>query len=242
MARKGAAATADAGEPRRSSRIKDQAKPDPPPKKAPAKPRSRKPKPTGEEGDESNKEKPKSAAHGKKRTATEKEAEYAQPATPVIPALAPIDVGDSLPSYILKNEQGEDVDLAKLTEGQGAILFSIPKADTPGCTTQACGFRDIYPSFTEHNFAVYCLSHDKSEAQKKWQLKKELPYPLLSDPDRVLISALGAKDAGSGRTKRGHFIFAKGGKLVEKKLPVSPGESPNLALEFVKSLNAKSVL
>jgi len=46
----------------------------------------------------------------------------------------------------------------------------------------------------------------------------------LSDPDRVLIAALGAKDAGSGKTKRAHFIFAKGGKLVEKKLPVSPGD------------------
>ncbi|KAH9975478.1 thioredoxin-like protein [Lactifluus volemus] len=158
-----------------------------------------------------------------------------------IPVLAPINIGDSLPSYTLKNEQDEDVDIAKLTEEKGAILFSVPKADTPGCTTQACGFRDIYPNFTEHDFTVYCLSHDKPEAQKKWQLKKEFPYPLLSDPDRVLIAALGAKDA-SGKTKRGHFIFAKGGKLVDKKLPVSPGDSPNLALEFVKSLNVKSAL
>lgn len=55
-------------------------------------------------------------------------------------------------------------------------------------------------------------------------IQKEFPYPLLSDPDRVLIAALGAGDAGSGKTKRGHFIFAKGGKLVEKKLPVSPGD------------------
>jgi hypothetical protein len=55
-------------------------------------------------------------------------------------------------------------------------------------------------------------------------IQKEFPYPLLSDPDRVLIAALGAKDPGSGKTKRGHFIFAKGGKLVEKKLPVSPGD------------------
>ena len=79
MARKGAAA-ANAGEPRRSSRIKDQPKPDPPPKKAQAKPRARKPKATGEEGDAGNKEKPKSAAGGKKRTATEKDAEDSQPA------------------------------------------------------------------------------------------------------------------------------------------------------------------
>jgi len=80
MARKGAAATIEAGEPRRSSRIKDQAKPDPTPKKAPAKPRTRKPKASVEDGDVGNKEKPKSAARGKKRTASEKDAEAAPPA------------------------------------------------------------------------------------------------------------------------------------------------------------------
>lgn len=158
------------------------------------------------------------------------------------PVLAPIDIGDILPSYILKNEQGEDVDIAKLTEEKGAIIFSVPKADTPGCTTQACGFRDIYPDFTEYNFTVYCLSHDKPEDQKKWQLKKEFPYPLLSDPDRVFIAALGAKSPKAGGTKRGHFIFAKGGKLVDKKLPVSPADSPTLALEFVKSFDVKPAL
>jgi hypothetical protein len=80
MARKGAATTANAGEPRRSSRIKDQPKPDPLPKKTPAKPRTRKPKANEEEGVAGNKEKPKSAAGGKKRTAADKDAEDTQPA------------------------------------------------------------------------------------------------------------------------------------------------------------------
>jgi len=170
-------------------------------------------------------------------TAAAAAEEHPPAETPATPALEPIDIGDSLPSYILKNEQGEDVDVANLADENGVILFSIPKADTSGCTTQACGFRDIYPSFTENNFTVYCLSHDEPEAQKKWRLKKEFPYPLLSDPDRVLVAALGAKNP-QGKTKRGHFIFTKGGKLVERKLPVSPGDSPTLALEFVKSLDA----
>ena len=72
---------AGAAEPRRSSRIKDQAKPEPPSKKAPAKPRSKKPKATAEEGDDAgNKEKPKSVPRGKKRTSAEKEAEHPEPA------------------------------------------------------------------------------------------------------------------------------------------------------------------
>lgn len=53
-------------------------------------------------------------------------------------------------------------------------------------------------------------------------LQKELPYPLLSDPKRVLITALGAGEGG--KTKRSHFIFAKGGKLVDKKVPVKPAD------------------
>ncbi|RPD65530.1 AhpC-TSA-domain-containing protein [Lentinus tigrinus ALCF2SS1-6] len=150
------------------------------------------------------------------------------------PALQPINIGDTLPSYTLKNEKDEDVDVATLAAEKGVIFFLVPKADTPGCTQQACGFRDIYPDFTSLNFDVYCLSADKPAAQSKWQTKKNLPYPLLSDPERVLITALGAGEGG--KTKRSHFIFEKGGKLVDKKMPVKPVESPKLALEFVKTL------
>ncbi|CDO75860.1 hypothetical protein BN946_scf184833.g11 [Trametes cinnabarina] len=151
-------------------------------------------------------------------------------------ALSPIDIGDVLPSYTVKNEKDEDVDIASLAAEKGIVIFLIPKADTPGCTTQACGFRDSYPDFTSSGFDVYCLSADKPAAQAKWQAKKSLPYPLLSDPKRVLITALGAGEGG--KTKRSHFIFEKGGKLVDKKIPVKPVDSPKLALEFIKKLNA----
>jgi len=149
-------------------------------------------------------------------------------------ALSLIDLGGSLPDFTLKNEKGEDIQIANLASEKGVILFLVPKADTPGCTNQACGFRDSYPDFTSLNFDVYCLSADAPTAQSKWQTKKELPYPLISDPKRILITALGAGEGG--KTKRSHFIFEKGGKLVNKKLPVTPADSPKLALEFVKSL------
>ncbi|KAJ7480291.1 AhpC-TSA-domain-containing protein [Mycena galericulata] len=147
--------------------------------------------------------------------------------------LASIDIGDSLPTLTLKNEKDEDVEVSTLTADKGLVLFLVPKADTPGCTTQACGFRDIYPDFTGLDYNVYCLSADTPAAQTKWQTKKELPYPLLSDRKRVLITALGAGEGG--KTKRSHFIFAKGGKLIDKKIPVKAGDSPKIALEFIKS-------
>ncbi|KAF7377183.1 AhpC-TSA-domain-containing protein [Mycena sanguinolenta] len=147
--------------------------------------------------------------------------------------LASIDIGDSLPTLTLKNEKDEDVEVSTLTEEKGLVLFLVPKADTPGCTNQACGFRDIYPDFTGLDYNVYCLSADTPAAQSKWQTKKELPYPLLSDRKRVLITALGAGEGG--KTKRSHFIFAKGGKLIDKKIPVKAADSPKIALEFIKS-------
>jgi len=161
-----------------------------------------------------------------KSTAAESEEEKPQP-------LAPIDIGDVLPALTLKNENDEDVQIADLAAESGVVMFLVPKADTPGCTNQACGFRDVYEEFTSAGYDVYCLSADTPAAQSKWQTKKELPYHLLSDRHRVLIGALGAGEGG--KTKRSHFIFEKGGKLVEKAIPVKPNDSSKLALEFAKS-------
>lgn len=106
-------------------------------------------------------------------------------------ALPKIELGGSLPSVTLKNEKGEDIQVADLAAEKGVILFLVPKADTrtpffalvyrcsnvpffffpAGCTNQACGFRDIYPDFTSLNFDVYCLSADSPTAQTKWQTK-----------------------------------------------------------------------
>ncbi|KAF7303919.1 AhpC-TSA-domain-containing protein [Mycena indigotica] len=169
----------------------------------------------------------------KAKPETDEEKDEEEDEEAVAPALEPIDIGDSLPSLTLKNEKDEDVDVATLTAEKGLVLFLVPKADTPGCTKQACAFRDIYPDFTGLDYDVYCLSADTPAAQTKWQAKKELPYPLLSDRKRVLITALGAGEGG--KTKRSHFIFGKGGKLLDKKLPVKPEDSPKLALEFIKS-------
>ncbi|KAF9002516.1 thioredoxin-like protein [Cyathus striatus] len=180
----------------------------------PARTPSSKKRPAAEEAKEgkssaSKKAKPDEAEEG---GATADEAESSDP------TLAPINI------------------VAELAAEKGVVIFLVPKADTPGCTTQACGFRDIYPDFSAVNYTVYCLSADSPTAQGKWQTKKNLPYPLISDPKRTLITALGASEGG--KTKRSHFIFEKGGKLIEKQLPVKPANSPTLALEFIKDLSS----
>ncbi|KAL1743336.1 thioredoxin-like protein [Schizophyllum fasciatum] len=140
----------------------------------------------------------------------------------------------------LKNEREDDVDVSALAAKaeRGIVLFLVPRADTPGCTNQACGFRDIHEDFEKAGFHVYCLSADKPTAQAKWQAKKALPFSLLSDPSRVLIRALGA-DKG-GKTARSHFVFARDGKLLDRKMPVKPVDSPRLALEFICGLTKEA--
>ncbi|TFK18853.1 AhpC-TSA-domain-containing protein [Coprinopsis marcescibilis] len=228
MAPKSAAVDNEALAPRRSGRIAAQPQVVEPATKAPRKASTSK-KRVAAEGPAA--EEAKAEASAKKSKGDSPPDAAGESAAP---GITPIDVGDSLPSLILKNEKGEDLQVADLAKEKGVIFFLVPKADTPGCTNQACGFRDSYPDFSSSNFDVYCLSADSPAAQSKWQTKKELPYSLISDPKRVLITALGAGEGG--KTKRSHFIFGKGGKLLHKQIPVKPVESPQQALEFVKNL------
>ncbi|CAK5276819.1 unnamed protein product [Mycena citricolor] len=155
------------------------------------------------EAEEKGAEDEPAAAEAEKPAAEAEEPEAAAAAADEKPAaqndktekeLAAIDIGDSLPSITLKNEKDEDLDVATLTADQGLVLFLVPKADTPGCTTQACGFRDAYPDFTGLNYGVYCLSADKPAAQSKWQTKVRpslgMPWggPLLDSDGRALSS------------------------------------------------------
>ncbi|KAF8344815.1 AhpC-TSA-domain-containing protein [Amanita rubescens] len=215
--------SADAAAPRRSGRISAQARiQTAPTTKNNAKKRAAA---TGPGEDTANTESNKKARSNAKSVDVEEEKDKPEP-------LAPIDVGGALPTLTLKNEKDEDIQVADLASEKGVVMFLVPKADTPGCTNQACGFRDIYEEFSTLDYDVYCLSADTPSAQVKWQTKKELPYHLLSDRNRVLIGALGA--AEGNKTKRSHFVFEKGGKLVDKKIPVKPNDSPKLALEFIK--------
>jgi peroxiredoxin Q/BCP len=146
-----------------------------------------------------------------------------------------ITVGSVLPDLILKNEKGDDIQIADLTKETGVIIFAIPKADTPGCTKQACHFRDNYDEIRKHGFAVYALSADSGALQARWQSKNNLPYSMLSDSKRVFIEQLGVKNGSS--TTRSHFIFEKGtGKLLQAQINVKPEDSHKLALEFIKGL------
>ncbi|KAI2625881.1 AhpC-TSA-domain-containing protein [Hypoxylon sp. NC1633] len=116
----------------------------------------------------------------------------------------------------------------------GVVIFTYPKASTPGCTNQACLFRDSYEPLTKGGLAIYGLSTDSPKANTAFKTKQNLPYPLLCDPSATLIDAIGLKKAPKGTT-RGVFAIDKDGKV----LLAEPG-GPAATVDAVKKLVAES--
>jgi peroxiredoxin Q/BCP len=98
--------------------------------------------------------------------------------------------GDIVEDFTLQNQDGVPVSLHAFTQSP-VVLFFYPRADTPGCTLESCGFRDIFEQFQKAGIVVLGISRDTVKAQKKFKDKYSLPYDLLADPDMVLINRFG---------------------------------------------------
>ena len=146
--------------------------------------------------------------------------------------------GDTLPDLELENQDGETVRLADY-RGRRLLIFAYPKAATPGCTKQACGFRDRMPQIDAAGATVVGLSPDKPAALARWRQKEGLPYDLLSDPDHRLLEALGAWGEKSmyGRKYMGvirsHWVIDAEGRIEDAQVKVSPAKSVELATAFL---------
>ncbi|KAK4575161.1 thioredoxin peroxidase dot5 [Recurvomyces mirabilis] len=132
----------------------------------------------------------------------------------------------------VETNDGEKTTLAKLVEESkaGVVLFTYPKASTPGCTTQVCLFRDSYTPLTGTGLSIYGLSTDTPKANTTFKTKQNLPYPLLCDPSATLIQAIGFKKAPKGTT-RGVFVIDKSGKVLAAE---AGGPAPTV--EVVKGI------
>ncbi|HVO43116.1 MAG TPA: peroxiredoxin [Aggregatilineales bacterium] len=130
----------------------------------------------------------------------------------------------------LLNDEGKPVSLADFV-GKRVLLFVFPRAATPGCTQQACGFRDAFPKIAESRAVVLGLSTDEPKTLAKWKAREKLPYMLLSDPDHKTIDRLGAWGERSlyGKkfmgTIRSHFVFGVDGAAEEAAVKISPKDS-----------------
>jgi thioredoxin-dependent peroxiredoxin len=95
-----------------------------------------------------------------------------------------------VPDFALKDQAGNAV-TAKVLKGTRYVLYFYPKDDTPGCTAEACGFRDAEPDFRGANVKVFGVSADSEASHQKFIKKFDLNFPLLADPERKLIEAMG---------------------------------------------------
>jgi peroxiredoxin Q/BCP len=103
----------------------------------------------------------------------------------------PIQEGKPAPSFSLEDVDGVKVSLADFT-GKNLVLYFYPKDDTPGCTKEACGFRDDWKEIQKLNAVVVGVSADGGDSHRKFAAKYELPFPLLSDPERKVMQKYGA--------------------------------------------------
>jgi peroxiredoxin Q/BCP len=137
--------------------------------------------------------------------------------------------GDKAPAFTLTDESGAEVSLSDFA-GKKLVVYFYPKDDTPGCTKEACNFRDNYQQFTDKGAVVIGISADSEASHDKFKQKYELPFYLLSDPEKTTIQAFGAwgEKKMYGKTYEGiirsTFLIDENG-IVSKVWPkVKPAE------------------
>lgn len=102
-----------------------------------------------------------------------------------------IEEGKTAPAFTLEDSEGNKVAL-KDFRGRHVVVFFYPRDDTPGCTKEACGFRDIWSELDKHDVVLLGISPDDGASHRKFTEKYDLPFTLLSDPDRKVMSRYGA--------------------------------------------------
>jgi peroxiredoxin Q/BCP len=150
-----------------------------------------------------------------------------------------LEIGAVAPNFALTADDGAEVSLSGL-RGNKVVLYFYPKADTPGCTKQACAIRDAYPDIEAGDVIVFGISPDPPEDLVKFREKYNLPFTLLSDPDHAVAEAYGAwgEKKMYGKTYEGiirsHFAIDEEGRLTELELKVKPEKTANLALRLIQ--------
>ena len=99
-------------------------------------------------------------------------------------------VGDKVPSFTAKDQDGNSISLSDYA-GKKLVVFFYPKANTPGCTSEACNLRDNYKELQSEGFELLGVSADNEKKQANFKNKYEFPFPLLADEDREVINAFG---------------------------------------------------
>jgi thioredoxin-dependent peroxiredoxin len=147
-----------------------------------------------------------------------------------------IEEGKPAPDFELKSDSGERVKLSDL-RGKQVVLYFYPKDDTPGCTAQACGIRDVYGEFEREGAVVLGVSPDSEQSHVEFKEKFDLPFTLLADEGHEVAEEYGVwgEKTYAGKTymgvKRSTFVIDAEGNLAKAFHDVKPAEHADQVLE-----------
>jgi peroxiredoxin Q/BCP len=148
--------------------------------------------------------------------------------------------GDAAPDFTLADQDGNEVTLSDL-RGETVVVYFYPRADTPGCTTQACGVRDRGAEYRAAGARVIGISPDETADLKKFAGKYDLDFTLLGDPDHAVADAYGAWGEKSMYGKkylgvlRSTFIVDADGRIAKVLPKVQPKKHDDLVLEALRA-------
>jgi peroxiredoxin Q/BCP len=128
----------------------------------------------------------------------------------------PLSVGDTAPNFTVKDTNGNTVSLSDYA-GKPVVLYFYPKDDTPGCTKEACSFRDNYQQYLAQGITVFGVSMDDEASHKSFTDKFSLPFPLLADTDGTLTKAYDVEGERNGviYSKRVTYVIGGDGKIQQ---------------------------
>src|SRR5687768_5972147 len=149
--------------------------------------------------------------------------------------------GQKAPAFSLEGSDGKKHSLADY-QGKTVVLYFYPKDDTPGCTKEACGFRDSMASVTKSNAVVLGVSRDNLDSHNQFVAKYNLPFTLLSDPQAEVMKSYGAwgeRKNAEGKVSEGAIrstvVIGSDGKVLRHWSPVQNAEAhPQEVLEFLQ--------
>ena len=154
-----------------------------------------------------------------------------------------MEINQKVADFTLETDEGKTVSLSDY-KGQPVVLFFYPRADTPGCTIEACGFRDTFEKLQASGAVVLGISRDTPKAQRKFREKYDLPYPLLADVDEIVCNQFGVlkeknmygkKVMGIERTT---FVIDEKGKISKIFSKVKPAGHAEEVLAAIGSWKA----
>jgi peroxiredoxin Q/BCP len=148
-----------------------------------------------------------------------------------------MNLGSPIPALSAKDQEGQLINLPEYGKQGFLLVFFYPKANTPGCTAQACSLRDSSSALTQRGVKILGVSADQVSSQKEFATDQKLPYPLLADSENKIIQAFGVGGL-FGFAQRSAFLF-RDGKLVWRDPKGSTKDQGKVVLDQLDSLSAK---